>query len=125
MEQKKKENKMIKWLLIGICILFLFVMLVLPLVYIISVAFGNGVQAYVKAVTDTYTWKAVKLTLLATLWALAVNTFFGLCAAWCLTRFDFRGKKVISTLIDLPLTISPVIAGLIFLLTKYSISTVK
>ena len=117
MEQKKKENKMIKWLLIGICILFLFVMLVLPLVYIISVAFGNGVQAYVKAVTDTYTWKAVKLTLLATLWALAVNTFFGLCAAWCLTRFDFRGKKVISTLIDLPLTISPVIAGLIFLLT--------
>jgi sulfate transport system permease protein len=59
----------------------------------------------------------MKLTLEATAWALAINTLFGLSAAWCLTRFEFRGKKVLSTLIDLPLTISPVIAGLVFLLT--------
>lgn len=112
-----RENKIVKYLLIGICVLFLFVMLVLPLCYIVSIAFGSGLKTYLAAITDKYTLKAMKLTIIATLWALGVNMFFGLSAAWCLTRFDFRGKKVISTLIDLPLTISPVIAGLVFLLT--------
>ena len=113
----QRENKIVKYLLIGICVLFLFVMLVLPLCYIISIALGSGIKTYLVAITDKYTIKAMKLTIIATLWALGVNIFFGLSAAWCLTRFDFRGKKVISTLIDLPLTISPVIAGLVFLLT--------
>lgn len=112
-----RENKIVKYILIGICVLFLFVMLVLPLCYIVSIAFGSGIKTYLAAITDKYTFKAMKLTIIATLWALGVNMFFGLSAAWCLTRFDFRGKKVISTLIDLPLTISPVIAGLVFLLT--------
>lgn len=112
-----RENKIVKYILIGICVLFLFVMLVLPLCYIVSIAFGSGIKNYLAAITDKYTFKAMKLTIIATLWALGVNMFFGLSAAWCLTRFDFRGKKVISTLIDLPLTISPVIAGLVFLLT--------
>lgn len=112
-----RENKIVKYILIGICVLFLFVMLVLPLCYIVSIAFGSGIKTYLAAITDKYTLKAMKLTITATLWALGVNMFFGLSAAWCLTRFDFRGKKVISTLIDLPLTISPVIAGLVFLLT--------
>lgn len=114
---QKKENKIVKYILIGICVLFLFVMLVLPLCYIISIALGSGIKTYFLAITDKYTWKAMNLTIIATLWALGVNIFFGLSVAWCLTRFDFRGKKVISTLIDLPLTISPVIAGLVFLLT--------
>ena len=113
----KRENKIVKYILIGICVLFLFVMLMLPLCYIVSIAFGSGIKTYLAAITDKYTLKAMKLTIIATLWALGVNMFFGLSAAWCLTRFDFRGKKVISTLIDLPLTISPVIAGLVFLLT--------
>ena len=113
----KKENKFIKWLLIGISALFLFVMLVLPLLYIIFVSLQDGVKAYLNSITDKYTFKAMKLTLEATLWSLGINTVFGLSAAWCLTRFEFKGKKVISTLIDLPLTISPVIAGLVFLLT--------
>lgn len=112
-----RKNKIVKYILIGICVLFLFVMLVLPLCYIVSIAFGSGIRTYLTAITDKYTLKALKLTITATLWALGVNMFFGLSAAWCLTRFDFRGKKVISTLIDLPLTISPVIAGLVFLLT--------
>ena len=112
-----RENKIVKYLLLGICVLFLFVMLVLPLCYIVSIALGSGIKTYLAAITDKYTLKAMKLTIIATLWALGVNMFFGLSAAWCLTRFDFRGKKVISTLIDLPLTISPVIAGLVFLLT--------
>lgn len=114
---QKKENKIVKYILIGICVLFLFVMLVLPLCYIVSIALGSGIKTYLAAITDKYTLKAMKLTIIATFWALGVNMFFGLSAAWCLTRFDFRGKKVISTLIDLPLTISPVIAGLVFLLT--------
>jgi sulfate transport system permease protein len=113
----KKENKFIKWFLIGISAFFLFVMLILPLFYIICTALGDGVKAYFTAITDHYTLKAMKLTVEATLWALAINTLFGLSAAWCLTRFEFRGKKVLGALIDLPLTISPVIAGLVFLLT--------
>ncbi len=115
--QVKKENKVVKWLMIGICVLFLTIMLVLPLAYIIYTALADGIGKFWDEITDTYTLKAMKLTIIATVWALAVNTVFGLSAAWCLTRFDFKGKKVISALIDLPLTVSPVIAGLVFLLT--------
>lgn len=114
---QKKENKILKYTLIGISAIFLFVMLILPLCYIVSVSLGEGIATYKAAITDSYTLKALKLTLQATLWALALNSLFGLSAVWCLTRFEFRGKKVISALIDLPLTISPVIAGLVFLLT--------
>lgn len=115
--QVKKENKLVKWLMIGVCTLFLFIMLILPLGYIIYTSFSAGIRSFVAAVTDVYTLKAMKLTILATVCSLLVNTVFGLCAAWCLTRFEFKGKKVITSLIELPLTISPVIAGLIFLLT--------
>lgn len=117
MKQVKKENKAIKYLLIGLCVLFLFVMLVLPLTYIIYIAFSEGISRYFDSISDKYTLKAMGLTIKATVISLIINTFFGLSSAWCLTRFEFRGKKTISTLIDLPLTISPVIAGLIFLLT--------
>lgn len=113
----KKENKLVKWIMIGVCVLFLFVMLILPLSYILCTSLHAGIGKFVAAITDPYTLKAMKLTILATVWALLVNTIFGLCAAWCLTRFEFKGKKVVTALIDLPLTISPVIAGLIFLLT--------
>lgn len=115
--QVKKENKVVKWLLIGFCVVFLVVMLVLPLSYIIVTALGDGIQNFIDEITNVYTLKAMRLTIIATVISLLVNTVFGLCAAWCLTRFEFKGKKVISALIDLPLTISPVIAGLIFLLT--------
>lgn len=116
-KQIRKENKVVKWLLIGACALFLFVMLVLPLCYIIYTSLADGFSKFWSSVSDPYTVKAMKLTIVATLWSLGVNTVFGLCAAWCLTRFEFKGKKVIAALIDLPLTISPVIAGLVFLLT--------
>lgn len=115
--QIKRENKVVKWLMISVCALFLIIMLVLPLGYIIYTSLSNGLKSFVSSITDKYTIKAMKLTIITTIWALGVNTIFGLCAAWCLTRFEFKGKKVISALIDLPLTISPVIAGLVFLLT--------
>ena len=116
MNQKSSRGP-VKWLLIGISALFLAVMLVLPLIYILVTAFREGWPAYVKAVTDPYAIKAIQLTLRSTAAALIINTIFGVFAAWCITRFQFRGKKVLSTFIDLPLTVSPIIAGLIYVLT--------
>ena len=113
----RKNSGIFKWVLIAICVVFLSVMLILPLVYIIVTALRDGLPTFIKAITDPYARSAVSLTVKATLWAVVLNTVFGLCAAWCITKFHFRGKRVISALIDLPLTISPVIAGLIFVLT--------
>lgn len=112
----RKNRGFLKWFLIGLSAVFLCVMLILPLVYIFTTAFREGIGAFVQAIIDEYALRAVKLTLEATLFAVLVNTVFGCCAAWCITKFQFRGKKIVSTLIDLPVTISPVIAGLIFLL---------
>lgn len=112
-----KESKAVKWLLIGISIIFIFFMLILPLITVIIEAFKQGAAVYAKAVTDQYTVKAVILTLEATVTAVAVNTVFGLFAAWLITKFHFKGKKLLTTLIDLPVTVSPIIAGLIFVLT--------
>lgn len=112
----RKNDGPLKWVLITISALFLVIMLILPLVYILITAFRQGLNVYLEAITDEYALKAVQLTIQATILAVFINTVFGLCAAWCITKFNFRGKKVISTLIDLPVTISPVIAGLIFLL---------
>ena len=113
---EKKQSGPVKWILIGISVIFLAVMLVLPLVVVITEALSKGWSTYVEAVTDEYTIKALLLTVKATLIAVVFNTVFGLCAAWALTRFHFRGKKLLTTLIDVPVTVSPVIAGLIYIL---------
>lgn len=110
------SEKITKWLLIGISVLFLAIMLLLPLLTVITEALRSGWKIYAAAVTDEYTIKALLLTVKATLFAVIFNTIFGVFAAWALTKFQFRGKKLLTTLIDLPVTISPVIAGLIFLL---------
>ena len=91
-------------------------MLLLPLITVITEALRSGWKVYVAAVTDEYTIKALLLTVKATFFAVIFNTIFGIFAAWALTKFQFKGKKLLTTLIDLPVTISPVIAGLIFLL---------
>lgn len=113
----RKNSGPLKWTLIGISTLFLIVMLILPLTYVLVTAFGEGIKVFVASVTDYYALKAIGLTLEVTLIAVVVNTIFGIAASWCITRFQFHGKKILSTLIDLPLTISPVIAGLIYILT--------
>ena len=113
----RKNSGPHKWILIGISALFLIVMLILPLTYVLVTAFGEGIKVFVAAVTDYYALKAIGLTLEVTLIEVVVNTIFGIAASWCITRFQFHGKKILSTLIDLPLTISPVIAGLIYILT--------
>lgn len=113
----RNDRGIIKWILIGLCAIFLIVALVLPLVYVIVTALRDGWNKYVTAISDTYAVKSILLTLKVVVITVVVNTIFGLYAAWLITKFTFRGKKIISTLIDLPLTISPIIAGLIFVLT--------
>ncbi len=115
--QEKDSSHITKYMLLGISTLFLFVMLVLPLIVVIANAFRNGWSAYRDAVLDEYTIKALKLTLLTTVCAVVVNTIFGIFAAYLLSKFYFRGRQILATLIDIPFSISPVIAGLLFILT--------
>ena len=113
----RKNNGPLKWCMITLVVVFLTMFLLLPLVYIVITALSKGIDTYISSITDPYTVKAALLTIRATLWAVLVNTIFGIAAAWCLTKFAFKGKKIISTFIDLPVTVSPIIAGLIYVLT--------
>ena len=110
-------SKAVKYFLIAISAVFLFVMLVLPLITVISEALKKGFAEYLNAVSDPDTKSAVILTLKATVISVIFNTVFGIFAAWAVTKFRFRGKKLLVTLIDLPVTVSPIIAGLIYVLT--------
>jgi len=92
-------------------------MLGFPLVLIIVEALSKGMEAYAQAVTEPSTIAAMKLTLLATLIAVTLNTLFGIIAAWAITKFKFSGKNLLVSLVDLPFAISPVIAGLAFVLS--------
>ena len=114
---KEDHSHIMKYMLISICVLFLLVMLVLPLIVVIVNALREGWIAYKEALFDEYTIKALRLTLLATVWAVAVNTIFGIFASWLLSKFYFKGRQILTTLIDIPFSVSPVIAGLIFILT--------
>ena len=92
---EKTSEKITKWLLVGISVLFLAVMLLLPLITVITEALRSGWKVYAAAVTDEYTIKALLLTVKATLFAVVFNTVFGVFAAWALTKFQFRGKKLL------------------------------
>ncbi len=118
MNEKKETagSNATKYILIAVSALFLFLFLILPLVTVIYEAFRKGWETYKAAVTDEYTIKATLLTIRATVIAVVCNTIFGLFAAWAVTKYQFRGKKILTTLIDVPVTVSPVIAGLIFIL---------
>lgn len=106
-----------KYILITISILFVLIMLVMPLIVVIVYALNKGIAAYTNAVFDIYTIKALRLTIFTSILAVLINTIFGLFAAWCITKFTFRGKQVLTTLIDIPFAMSPVVAGLLFSLT--------
>ncbi len=114
---KGNNSKSVKYTLITISILFALIMLVMPLIVVIVYALKKGLSAYTNAVLDIYTLKALKLTVVTSIAAVFVNTIFGLFAAWCITKFTFRGKQVLTTLIDIPFAMSPVVAGLLFTLT--------
>ena len=112
-----KKNNIIKYVLIAVSILFVGIMLVLPLIAIIVNSLQKGWAFYIRSLTDKYVLSALKITVIATISALIINTFFGMAAAWLLTKFSFRGKHILATLIDIPFSISPVIAGLAFIMT--------
>lgn len=118
-EQDKlnKRKKITKYILITLSVLFVLIMLVLPLFSIIYSSLKEGFDVYIKSISTKYVWSALSVTLIATVIAVIINTFFGLCAAWILTKFSFKGKQVLATLIDIPFSISPVIVGLAFLMT--------
>jgi sulfate transport system permease protein len=110
------ESPVARAVLIGITLVFLGLFLFLPLVVVFQEAFSKGAAAFFHAFLDPFTRSAIWLTLLVAVIVVPLNTLFGLAAAWSLTRFRFRGRSFLVTLIDLPLWVSPVIGGLIYML---------
>ncbi|MFN4296315.1 MAG: sulfate ABC transporter permease subunit CysW [Brevundimonas sp.] len=95
---------------------WLALIILLPLVTVFLEAFRRGAEAFFTSIDQPDTWAAVRLTLLVAAIAVPLNAVFGVAAAWCVTRFDFRGKSILTTLIDLPFSVSPVISGLVWIL---------
>ena len=111
-----QESPPVRFLLISCAVVFLVLFLVLPLVVVFEYAFSAGVRAYWQAVTDPLTLSAVRLTLLASISAVICNAIFGIALAWLVTHFRFRGRQLLLTLMDIPLAVSPVVAGMVFVL---------
>ena len=110
------EPRPLQWLLIGIALLFLAVMLVIPLAAVFAEALKGGWRLYLASLSDPEALSAIKLTLITAAIVVPVNAVLGVAMAWLLTRFDFRGKQLLTTLLDLPFSVSPVVAGLMFVL---------
>ncbi|NLN19433.1 MAG: sulfate ABC transporter permease subunit CysW [Firmicutes bacterium] len=110
------EPVVLRRILISIAVIFLGLFLVVPLTIVFVQAFSAGWQAYVAAIVDPITLAAIRLTLIVAAIAVPLNTAFGLAAAWAIGKFDFPGKRVLTTIIDLPFAVSSVIAGLAFVL---------
>ena len=110
------EPAVVRWALIGASLVFLGLFLVIPLVAVFVQAFEKGSAVYFQSLTDADAWSAIRLTLLVALVAVPLNTVFGVAAAWAISKFDFTGKNLLITLIDLPFSISPVVSGLVFVL---------
>ncbi len=110
------ESGWVRYTLIGIALLFVTLFLVLPLATVFVEAFRKGIDAYTSALADPDAWSAIKLTLLTAAISVPMNLVFGVAAAWAIAKFEFRGKAVLITLIDLPFSVSPVVAGLSYVL---------
>jgi len=110
------KQKIVKWALIGLGALFVLIMLILPLATVLVYALRQGWETFSEAILDEYAIKALNLTLFTTVITVIVNTVFGIFAAWSIAKFRFRGKQILTTLIDIPFSISPIIAGLVFIL---------
>jgi len=116
LSEVSREPVWVKWLLISLALTFLSLFLFLPLVSVFFEAFKRGWDVYLAAITEPDAVSAIKLTLIAAGISVPLNLVFGVAAAWAIAKFDFRGKSVLLTLIDLPFSVSPVIAGLIYVL---------
>jgi sulfate transport system permease protein len=111
-----RETPFVKWLILGTALTFFAVFLLMPLIAVFVEALRKGWETYVTALVDPDALSALRLTLLAAAIALPLNLVFGVAAAWAIAKFEFRGKHFLITLIDLPFSVSPVIAGLIYVL---------
>lgn len=117
MKEAQKGAASTRAVLIIIAVVFVVLMLIFPLAAVLGNSLRKGIAFYIAALNTRYVISALKVTILATVVAVAVNTFFGIIASWSMTKFSFKGKQLLATLIDIPFSISPVIAGLAFLMT--------
>ncbi len=105
---------MVKWVLIAIALAFSLVFLLLPLINVFAQAMAKGWEYYWQSLAHPDSWAAIRLTLLVAGISVPLNVLFGLAAAWAIAKFEVRGKSLLITLIDLPFSVSPVVAGLMF-----------
>jgi sulfate transport system permease protein len=110
------ESALVRWTLTGLALAFMALFLVLPLAAVFTEALRNGAAAYFEALKDPDAWSAIRLTLLTALVAVPLNLVFGIAAAWAIAKYEFKGKAFLTTLVDLPFSVSPVVAGLIYVL---------
>ena len=110
------ETPWVRHTLIGVALVFLLFFLVLPLAAVFTEALRKGFGAYLAALQEPDAWSAIKLTLIAAAIAVPLNLVFGVAAAWAIAKYEFWGKSFLTTLVDLPFSVSPVVAGLIYVL---------
>jgi sulfate transport system permease protein len=115
-DRAQTEPAVVRWLLIGVALVFLALFLLLPLAAVFSQAFEKGLMVYLEALKEPDTISSIKLTLITAAITVPLNLFFGVTAAWAIAKFTFPGKNLLITLIDLPFSVSPVISGLIYVL---------
>jgi sulfate transport system permease protein len=114
--QSQIPEELGRYILLGIALLYLLVLVAMPLVVVFVAALSKGVGFYLRSLLDPYALAAMRLTLLTAAITVPLNLVFGVCAAWSIAKFEFRGKNALITLIDLPFAVSPVISGLIYVL---------
>jgi sulfate transport system permease protein len=112
----RTEPRLVRGIVIGFAVTFLTVFVILPLALVFLEAFSKGIGFYLKALADPEALSAIWLTLVTAAISVSLNLVFGVAAAWAIAKFDFRGKTLLITLIDLPFSVSPVISGLVFVL---------
>ncbi len=110
------ESTWVRWTLTGIALAFVLLFLVLPLAAVFTEALRKGLGAYLDGLREPDAWAAIRLTLLTAAIAVPLNLVFGVAAAWCIAKYEFRGKAFLTTLVDLPFSVSPVVAGLVYVL---------
>ena len=110
------EPTWVKWTLISLALAFIFLFLILPLAAVFTEAMRKGLDAFLEAFKEPDAWSAIRLTLLTAAIAVPCNLVFGIAASWCIAKYEFRGKAFLTTLVDLPFSVSPVVAGLIYVL---------
>ncbi len=116
MSIKTTESRAVRFTLVALALGFMALFLVLPLAAVFTEALRKGWDAYLEALKEPDAWAAIRLTLITAAVAVPLNLVFGVAAAWAIAKFDFRGKAFLTTLIDLPFSVSPVVAGLIYVL---------